>query len=155
MTTGLVGCVTVVPGSQNSETQVVNSKTIVDQEDDSETVLIKSASGSLSKFSTEPAKIESLSIFVRNESQVAISSAKRVDVLVKGVFPDGCSELHELVSEIQDGVIAYELVTRRPKGQMCIQSVRPFRFQFPLNSMAPGSYKISVNDQYLAFVVSE
>lgn len=147
-----------VSNSPQSETTLVSNESVTvaeDPLDDRETVFIKSPNGALAKFSTEPATIESISVFVREGQEASKDEPKRVDVLVKGVFPDGCSELHELVSDLQDGVISYELVTRRPKGQMCTQAIRPFKFQFPIDSVEPGSYTIMVNDRNLAFKVEK
>lgn len=152
----LSSCSSVSQGQQE-KTMVQTATDIASEpaDDGRETVFIKSPDGSLAKFSTEPATIESISVFVREGQETVTDDQKRVDVLVKGIFPDGCSELHELVSEVEDGVISYELVTRRPKGQMCTQAIRPFKFQFPIDSVEPGSYTITVNDRNLAFKVEK
>lgn len=77
-----------------------------------------------------------------------------VEVLVKGAFPDGCTELHALSQERIGHLVNVDLVTRRAQGAVCIAVRRPFRFYTMLEgAYEPGPYTLKLNDTPYAFTV--
>lgn len=78
-----------------------------------------------------------------------------VEVLVKGSFPDACSELHEL-NQVRFGhLIEVEILMRRPRGISCSAMIRPYRYYFMLEGeYRPGAYTLKINDEVYPFVIT-
>ena len=78
-----------------------------------------------------------------------------VELLLKGALPDACTALHRIertgrVGNIID--VAFEM--RRPKGAVCAQVVRPYRFYYELDEpLEPGDYTLRINDAVHPFSV--
>lgn len=78
----------------------------------------------------------------------------RVEVLVKGSFPDGCSELHEIEQSRAGHLVDVELTMRRAKGAVCTQVVRPYRFYVLLDGRyGPGDYRLDLNGSNYTFTL--
>ena len=81
-------------------------------------------------------------------------TARPVEVLVKGALPDGCTELAGVEQERAGHLVTVALTTRRPRGAVCPQVVRPFRFYLDLDGRyEPGAYTLKVNDVVHPFMV--
>ncbi|MDA0874993.1 MAG: hypothetical protein O3C45_08030 [Bacteroidetes bacterium] len=79
-----------------------------------------------------------------------------VEVLIKGAFPDACSELHEVQQQRAGNLVLVTLTMRRPQGSVCASVLRPYRYYLDLNGrFAPGAYSLRLNDDTHAFVVRE
>ena len=79
-----------------------------------------------------------------------------VEVLFKGALPDACSELNAATQSRTANLIDVTLTMRRPRGAVCAQVVRPFRFYLPLDgSLVPGSYTLKVNGTAYPFRIRE
>lgn len=77
-----------------------------------------------------------------------------VEVLIKGALPDACTELHDIAQETRGHLITMTFETRRPKGAVCAQVVRPYRFYYTLDEpLAPGDYTLKLNDGVHPFTV--
>ena len=77
-----------------------------------------------------------------------------VEVLVKGAFPDACTELHEVEQARAGTLLTVTLMTRRPRGAVCARVKRPFRFYMLLDgTYPPGAYTLRFNDRTYPFVV--
>ena len=75
-----------------------------------------------------------------------------VEVLVKGAFPDACSELDDLEIHRAAHIIEAKLTIRRPRGAVCAAVVRPYRFYFMLDGeYGPGHYTMKLNDEIVPF----
>jgi len=117
-----------------------------------ETVLIKPADGTEAAFDFGPAPIDTVLI----RADMKDSRDAVIEVLVKGSFPDGCSELHRLEQKPSDNGQQVSLVMRRPSEAICTQVVRPYRFFFMLDRrFAPGRYVLSINSNGYPFSVKE
>ena len=69
-----------------------------------------------------------------------------VEVLIKGAFPDSCTELHEANQVRSGNLIEVTLRTRRPQGAMCASVIRPFRFYLTLDGLfEAGPYTLKLN----------
>lgn len=78
-----------------------------------------------------------------------------VEVLVKGSFPDACTELHELEQTRTAHIIDIKLRIRRPRGMVCAAVVRPYRFYFMLEGLyRPGHYTMKLNEEYVPFQIT-
>lgn len=78
-----------------------------------------------------------------------------VEVLVKGSFPDACTELHELDQNRTAHIIEVQLRIRRPRGSVCAAVARPYRFYFMLpDAYRPGHYTIKLNEEIIPFQIS-
>jgi hypothetical protein len=77
-----------------------------------------------------------------------------VELIVEGALPDACTELHH-VSEARTGqFLNVTFQIRRPKGALCAQVIRPFRFYYELSTpLAPGPYTLRLNDRVHPFEV--
>jgi len=77
-----------------------------------------------------------------------------VEVLVKGAFPDACTELHEVSQVRSASLIDVNLKTRRPQNALCASVLRPYRFYLILEgTYAPGAYTLKLNGSVHAFEV--
>ena len=77
-----------------------------------------------------------------------------VELLIKGALPDACTELHGIRQEQKGHIIEVTFETRRPKGAVCAQVVRPFRFYYVLaDPLAPGDYTLKLNGSVQPFTV--
>ena len=82
------------------------------------------------------------------------SDSTRVEVLVKGSFPDACYELSGVTQNRVLRLIDVTLTVRRPEGAFCATVVRPYRFYLPLDGrFARGPYTLSVNGTVAPFEV--
>jgi hypothetical protein len=148
----IIGC----GGSSNSTTtdapSLSTTTSFEDLEDDErETVMIATADRSSGAFTINPAAFDT--VIVRSVPAEE-NEARVVEALLKGSFPDGCTELHELEQTgSSDGQIA-TLTMRRPESAMCTQVVRPYRFFFRLDDrFSPGEYVLVMNDRSFEFKV--
>lgn len=79
-----------------------------------------------------------------------------VEILVKGAFPDSCTELHEAVQKRSGNLIEVSLRTRRPQSALCASVVRPFRFYLTLEGVfEAGPYTLKLNGDAYPFEVHE
>jgi hypothetical protein len=97
------------------------------------------------------------SVAVRPARRVALpGDAVPVEVLIKGALPDACSELNEAEQSRVVNLIDVTLTMSRPRGTVCTQVVRPFRFYLPLDgTFGPGSYTLKVNGTAYPFRIRE
>lgn len=77
-----------------------------------------------------------------------------VEVLVKGAFPDSCTELHDVSQRRVEHVVTVELQMRKPRGVVCASVMRPYRFYVSLDGLYDnGSYTLKLNDRVHNFTV--
>lgn len=77
-----------------------------------------------------------------------------VELLIRGALPDGCTELHHIEQERQGNLIDVTFEMRKPKGAVCTQVVRPYRFYYTFEQpLPPGDYTLTVNDTVEPFTV--
>ena len=70
----------------------------------------------------------------------------RVEVLIKGTFPDACMELDGVEQWRAAHIVDLEVTVRRPQGRACAQAVRPYRYYVLLDGIfRPGDYILKVN----------
>lgn len=113
--------------------------------DGRETVLITPAD-TLEEYLTLPVALDS--VLVRpSRAEASQDEAVAVDVLIKGALPDACSELNQATQTRQGRYVDVTLTVRRPRGAICAEVVRPFRFYLELDgTFAPGAYVLKIND---------
>lgn len=122
--------------------------------DGRETVLLTPAD-TAEAYIVTPAVLDSVA--VRPAQRVAPpGEAVPVEVLVKGALPDACSALDEATQTRAMNLVDVTLTMRRPRGAVCAQVVRPFRFYLPLDStFPPGAYTLKVNGTAYPFRIRE
>ena len=77
-----------------------------------------------------------------------------VEFLIQGALPDACTELHDIRQEVRGNLIEVSFEIRRPKGAVCAQVVRPYRFYYTLEEpLAPGDYTLKLNESVHPFTV--
>lgn len=77
-----------------------------------------------------------------------------VELFIEGALPDGCTVLHDLRQERRASLIEVTFEMRRPKGALCTQVVRPYRFYYTLDdALTPGDYTLKLNDTVQPFTV--
>ena len=82
------------------------------------------------------------------------SEGVAVEVLIKGSFPDSCSELHDVVQQRAGNLILVTLTMRRPEGAVCASVLRPYRYYLDLEGLfVPGPYSLKLNDKSNSFTV--
>lgn len=122
--------------------------------DGRETVLIEPGDSS-ETFVELPVALDS--VHVRPARREALpGEAVPVEVLIKGALPDACSQLNEANQQRMEHFVTVTLTVRRPRGAMCADVVRPFRFYLPLDgTFAPGSYSLRINGAAHPFRIRE
>lgn len=82
------------------------------------------------------------------------SAAVEVELLIKGAFPDACSELHSVEQQRTGNLLEITLTMRRQRGAVCASVLRPYRFYLTLDgTYTPGSYRIQLNDGVHTFQI--
>lgn len=77
-----------------------------------------------------------------------------VEVLVKGLFSNGCLELHDLAQQRYGPLIDVTLRMRQPRQRLCTAVMRPYRHYFMLDgTYPPGAYTLQINDAIFPFEV--
>ena len=77
-----------------------------------------------------------------------------VEILVKGAFPDACTELHDVEQVRTGNLIRVSLQMRRPAGAICASVLRPYRFYLELEGLyAVGAYSLFLNDRAHPFEI--
>lgn len=77
-----------------------------------------------------------------------------VELLIRGALPDGCTALHDIEQDRVGNLINVTFEMRRPKGAVCTQVVRPYRFYYTFGEpLAPGDYTLKLNDEVKLFTV--
>ena len=121
-------------------------------EDGRETLLIGPPADS-SRFFVYPAVVDSVAVRPAQRS-AAPGVAVAVDVLVKGALPDACSELNAVTQTRTGHFVALTLTMRQPRGAVCAQVVRPYRFYVSLDDALPaGSYTLTLNGRVTPFQI--
>lgn len=96
------------------------------------------------------AQVDSLHI---RQGKLTEGGAK-VEVLVKGWFPDGCTSLASVAQHQEGQAVNVALRTKRPAEAMCTQAIQPFRYYLPLEgTFATGTYRFTLNDHTVDFEV--
>lgn len=120
-------------------------------DDERETVMITTAGDSAEEYLISPAVFDT--VIVRSVPAVG-DEPRVIETLLKGSFPDGCTELHQLTQSRTAGGQSATLTMRRPQSMMCTQVVRPYRFFFELDNRFPhGKYTLVLNDRVFEFTV--
>lgn len=85
----------------------------------------------------------------------AIENGRRpVELLIRGALPDGCTELHHIGQERRGNLVNVTFEMRKPKGAVCTQVVRPYRFYYTFDQpLPPGDYTLTLNDTVKPFTV--
>ena len=84
----------------------------------------------------------------------AASNDVPVEVLIKGAFPDACSELHDVTQQRAGNLIFVTLTMRRPQGSVCASVLRPYRYYLDLEGrFVPGPYSLRLNESVHTFEV--
>lgn len=113
--------------------------------DGRETLLIPIDSADIGTFLVLPAAIDSV-VVRADQRRVAPGQVTSVEVLVKGALPDACSSLHRVEQRRTSHMIDVTITMRQPRGRICANVVRPFRFYVTLDGeYAPGSYALTIN----------
>lgn len=120
-------------------------------DDGRETLLIGPPADSTAFF-VYPAVVDSVA--VRAAGRAAPGEAVAVEVLVKGALPDACSALNAVTQSRTGHFVTLTLTMRQPRGAVCAQVVRPYRFYVSLDDALPaGSYTLTLNGRVTPFQI--
>jgi len=87
-------------------------------------------------------------------TQETLREGVPVEVLIKGAFPDACSELHDVTQQRAGNLILVTLTMRRPQGSVCASVLRPYRYYLDLvGTYTTGPYSLKLNDSTHPFEV--
>ena len=80
--------------------------------------------------------------------QIMESMPVQVSVMAKGLFPDGCTKIDQIMQEREGTTFLVTITTARPTGAMCTQAVVPFEetFRLDVENLPAGVYTVDVND---------
>lgn len=100
------------------------------------------------------ATYETVTIRPATLTQETLREGVPVEVLIKGAFPDACSELHDVTQQRAGNLILVTLTMRRPQGSVCASVLRPYRYYLDLEGMyTAGPYSLKLNDSTHPFEV--
>lgn len=122
--------------------------------DGRETVLLRPVEDS-TEARVYPAVVQE--VIVRPESPVAPpGKTVEVELLLKGALPDACASLSGLSQNRAGNIVTVQLDMRLPRGEVCAQVARPFRFYVLLDGgFEPGAYTVTVNGSTKPFRIRE
>lgn len=147
---GLAGCSTLRPMDAPPDERFGTRIEGTDSEG-RETMIIAPPDGERS-WATYPAVFETVT--VRPQPMSASGDPVAVEILVKGAFPDACTELHEVTQDRTANLVDVRLTMRREQGAVCAAVLRPYRFYLLLEGRyAPGAYSLKVNDRAFPFEI--
>lgn len=110
--------------------------------------------GEQERYFAAPAVVDNVTVRVEPLSAGSPGGGTRVEALVKGAFPDACSQLHSVEQTRSLRIVDVTLEMRRPQGQLCATVVRPYRFYLLLDgTYEPGAYTLFVNGEEYPFEV--
>jgi hypothetical protein len=105
-----------------------------------------------------PAPYESISVRPGPSGSMGDASSDagvQVEILVKGAFPDACSELHDVSQQRNGRFLDITLQMRRPVGSVCAAVLRPYRFYLTLEGRyPPGAYTLTLNGRTTPFEIT-
>lgn len=105
-----------------------------------------------------PASYESVAVRPATMTPDKAATGVPVEILVKGAFPDACTELHDVSQQRQQEgrFLDITLQMRRPQGSVCAAVLRPYRFYLMLEGLyPPGAYTITLNGGATPFEIPE
>ena len=120
--------------------------------DGRETLLIGPPADSAGYY-VSPAVVDSVAVRPERPA-IAAGEAVPVEVLVKGALPDACSALDAVTQSRTGHFVTLALTMRQPRGAVCAQVVRPYRFYVRLDSLfEAGSYTLTLNGRTVPFQI--
>ncbi len=120
---------------------------------DGRETIVLTAPDSAASYLVFPAAYDTVHVRAEHPASPSVAGVY-VEVLVKGAFPDACTELHSVEQEKSGHLINVELDMRRPRGLLCASVVRPYRFYFILDGVyEAGHYSLRINDRTHPFVI--
>ncbi len=149
---GLIGCLSP-------------SKTAIDPEDqfghrvegetsDGRTTIVIEPAPSDREYRYFPATFQSVNVRPASVRSAIDQGGVSVEILVKGAFPDACTELHDVNQERAGNIIRVALRMRRPAGAVCASVLRPYRFYLKLDgTYAVGAYSLFLNEESRPFEI--
>ena len=104
-----------------------------------------------------PAPVDTLHVRpAAYEMNAAGEPTTRLELLIKGAFPNGCYRLHEVEEERAGHILNIDLVMRKPKDALCPNAQRPYRFYYVVDGQfTPGAYVIKLNALNFTFNLQE
>jgi inhibitor of cysteine peptidase len=71
----------------------------------------------------------------------------QVNVVARGNLPDGCTEIDEIIRELEEQTFNVTITTARPADAMCTEALVPFEETFSLDvyGLPAGVYTVDVN----------
>jgi hypothetical protein len=121
---------------------------------DGRRTIIIQAPDSTDTFRFFPATVQSVTVRPDQVVTPVDEGGVSVEVLVKGAFPDACTELHDVSQVRTANIIRIDLVMRRRANALCASVLRPYRFYLTLEgTFAVGPYTLFLNDRPWPFEI--
>lgn len=103
------------------------------------------------EYFTYPAPITDVRV---RTGPIDVAGRRPIELILEGALPDACTHLHAVTEQREAHFLAVNVQIRRPKGAICAQVVRPFRFYYELAApLAPGPYTLRLNGSIHPFQV--
>ncbi len=103
-----------------------------------------------------PAIFSTITVRVAPRTPENESDGVPVELLIKGAFPDSCTELNDVSQTRAGSIVNITLEMRRPKGRVCASVLRPYRFYLGLDgTFGTGAYVVKLNGRSRPFEVRE
>jgi hypothetical protein len=122
--------------------------------EESRTTIVISPASSEQEYRFFPATVQTVNVRIAPITKENATVGVPVELLIKGAFPDSCTELHDVTQEQAGNLISVNLQMRRPKGRVCATVLRPYRFYLSLDgAFPPGPYVVRLNGKSYPFEV--
>lgn len=71
----------------------------------------------------------------------------QINVVARGYLPDGCTEIHEVITTREGDTFNVQITTIRPADAICTQAIVPFEEMISLDvyGLEAGVYQVDVN----------
>lgn len=150
--TGFVGCLSTSKTSIDPDDQFGHR--VEGETPDGRRTIVIDPETSDREYRFFPATFQSINVRPASVRSASDQSGVSVEILVKGAFPDACTELHDVEQERAGNIIRVALRVRRPAGAVCASVLRPYRFYLELEgSYAVGAYSLFLNGKSHPFEI--
>lgn len=99
--------------------------------------------------------IEGEIVYIDNVT-VTVLKDRKIEVLIQGNLPDGCTKIKDITSELdQEKTIVIQITTERPSQAMCTMALVPFEEIYVIDGkdLPAGTYQLNVIDQNINFTI--
>ena len=122
-----------------------------DDGDDGRATIVITSVPNAADYVVAPAPFETVDV----RTGAVSSDGAPIELLIKGAFPDSCTELHGTNQTRSGDELIVQLQARRPGNAMCATVMRPYRFYMTIEgAFTTGRYTLDLNGVRQVFEIN-